>query len=232
MNRGNGFVLCLTPLVISTASAETYWLRYEGNDFPENQGWTHSWNEPNAVRWIDNGTLVIDASEERSTCDGYEGTFDFVCRPYPDAEFPEPGSQFFVRWRLKIEDFTGPTPGTGVGVYVEDGWGASFGMTDHSVRSSFEAGLTAQYEPGVFHEFELRSADMRTYELYIDGALGLSGNFYETPSSNTVIWGEKTTSSASLTRWDYLRIGIAPEPSALAAMFALLACRGVSRRRD
>jgi len=210
-------------LVVSGVSADQYWIAYEGNDFPENEGWTRLWNGPIAERWIEDGALVIDARESASTCEWYE--------QYPDVVAPEPGELFLTQWRLRIEDFAGGSLGTTVGVFADDRWAVAFHMNNDTIRSAFEPGLSAQFEPDEFHEFELRSPDMRAYELYIDDALAFEGCFWLSLNSNRIGWGETTTGSSSLSRWDYVRFGVVPEPSTTVTMLALSAAFMVGRSK-
>ena len=206
--------LMLLGCVVSTARADPYWIAYEGNDFPENEGWTRITNGPLAERWIEDGALVIDATEETSTCDWYE--------MYPEITAPEAGEEFILQWRLKIEEFTGGWLGTTVGVFADDQWAVAFTMNHDTIRSSFESEVSAQYEPDIYHEYELRSSDMRTYEMYIDGVYAFEGEYWQSIMSNTAGWGETTTGSSCLSTWDYVRLGIIPEPNSGVAMLALM----------
>ena len=215
----------------ASASAETYWLDYEGDAFPESCGWTRIWNQPFAQRAIEDGVFVLDASADRHTCDWYEHYTDNGCAwPMADVEVPDPRSYFFMQWRVKIENFVGQALGVSVGVFAPDSWALGFEINDDTVRSAFESGVSAPLEGGVFHEFEVRSSDMRAYQLYIDGSLGFEGHFYDAVRSNLITWGEGTTGASSLSSWDYLRVGVAPEPGVLASMLALAACCAVFRR--
>ena len=111
-------VLACASLFATTARAESYWIAYEGNDFPENEGWTRITNGPLAERWIEDGTLVVDTTEDRHTCDWYN--------LYPSITAPAVDEEFILQWRLKIEEFTGGGPGPTVGVYSDERWGVSF----------------------------------------------------------------------------------------------------------
>jgi hypothetical protein len=223
-------VLTFALAMALPASAETYWLRYEGDDFPENCGWTRIWNQPYADRWIEDGALVIDASADRHTCEWYEYYTDGMLWPVPPVEVGHPGSCFFIQWRAKTEEVSGAWMATTVGFFASEGWAVAFDMNSDTIRSEFESGLSALFDPGVFHDFELRSADMRTYELYIDGSLSIEGSFYHSAWSNKIVWGEGTTGSASLSRWDYFRTGIAPELGSGVALFVLMIA-ALTRRR-
>ena len=214
-----------------SASAETYWLDYEGDALPESCGWTRIWNQPFAERSIQDGVFVLDASADRHTCDWYEHYTDNGCAwPMPDAEVPDPCSHFFMQWRLKIEDFIGSPSAATVGVFTPDSWAVGFLITDQTIRSAFEQDVSASFEPNEFHEFELRSTNMRTYELYMDGSPALTGYFYDAVMTNKIVWGEDTTTGSSVSRWDYFRVGIAPEPCSSLAVIVLMAAASLARR--
>jgi hypothetical protein len=211
-------VVMATLLVISAARAEQYWIAYEGNDFPENEGWTRIWFDPQAERWIEDDALVIDSRASVSTCEWYEW--------HPDVTDPGTGEVFIAQWRLLVEEVTiGPYDPT-VGIFSDDRWAVGFHFGEERIESVFEIDVSAAFEPGLFHDFELRSPDMRTYELYIDGSLAIQGSFWLSLMSSQVGWGDTIQGAASLTRWDYFRFGVVPEPSpALLLTVAVLAKR-------
>jgi hypothetical protein len=187
----------------SRMSRGCYWLTtYEGNDYPENEGWIWSFNEPFAERWFEGGSFVVDTTGDLRTCDWYEY--------YTDVPYPEQGQQLIIQWRLKVEEFCGVFSAGGIGIRTWDSWGVGFILRDHTIQSSLEPSVIASFEAGIFHEFEMRSPDMRAYALYIDGELALEGSFIEVTSSNRIFWGESTTAGGSLCRWGYVRVGILP----------------------
>ena len=49
------FLTGLTLVLAASATAEPYWISYDGNDFPENEGWTRVLNEGGAERSIEDG---------------------------------------------------------------------------------------------------------------------------------------------------------------------------------
>ena len=200
-------------LFVSAASADPYWIAYEGNDFPENEGWTRLWNGPFAERWIEDGALVVDTTEDRHTCDWYN--------LYPSITAPSVDEEFILQWRLKIEEYTGGGAGAHVGVYSDERWGVAFSMNSDTIRSSYDQDVSAQFEPDIYHDYELRSPDMRTYEMYIDGIYAFEGDFWQSVWTNKAGWGESNTASACLCSWDYLRFGVIPELNSGAAMLSL-----------
>ncbi|UCG88004.1 MAG: hypothetical protein JSW71_05520 [Gemmatimonadota bacterium] len=213
--------LMVSAVLATVASADQYWIAYEGNDFPENEGWTRLWNGPIAERWIEDGALVIDARESGTTCEWYNW--------YPDTVGPDLGELFLLQWRVKVEDVSGDWIGVNLALFSDDCWGVGFYLTEDTIRSAYEPGVSAQFEPDEFHHFELRSSDMRSYHLYIDGAIAIEGSFWEALWSNKVLWGKSSTGTTCLSSWDYFRFGVVPEPSAGLTVIALLVAFVVTR---
>jgi hypothetical protein len=219
------FVLVAALAVLAApAGAEQYWITYEGNDFPENEGWRQMSQQPFADRWFEDGALVIDCSVSGGTNEWYE--------QYPGTVGPEAGELFIMQWRLNVEMYTNSYAGADVGVFSDDCWAMGFYMDDDLIRSAFGTGRSAEYEPGVYHEFELRSSDMRWYELYMDGELAFDGPFVETLWSNKVWWGKATSGPRSIGRWDYFRCGVVPEPNTAMLLIGMLSgALGIRLRR-
>jgi len=201
-------------VLVAQAGADEYWITYEGNDFPENEGWIRIWNPPLAERWIEEGALVIDSRASGATNEWYE--------LYPEWVNPQPGELFIARWRLRVDELTIGWRDPSVGVFGDDYWGVGFNFNEDTIESVYEDDVTAHFEPHVFHDFQLRTADMRAYELYIDGFLAIEGSFWLSLSSSRVLWGDTVSGGASLSRWDYFRFGVVPEPPSIATMLVLL----------
>jgi hypothetical protein len=201
------------------ALGSSYWVEYEGNDYPENERWTRLWNGPIAERWSEDGSLVIDARESSTTCEWYNW--------YREMVAPDLGELFLAQWRVKVEDFSGNWVGVNLALFSDDCWGVAFYLTDDTIRSAYETGVSAEFEADEFHNFELRSSDMRSYELYIDGAIAIEGSLWESLYSNKVLWGKSSTGTTCLSSWDYFRFGVVPEPNS-----ALLLGLGLLIRRD
>jgi hypothetical protein len=216
-------ILCFTLTLVLTAtsaSADEYWITYEGNDFPENQGWRRVHGAIPAQRWIEDGKLFIDSRASVSI-------FDFVKMTFNGTLDPDPGELFLMRWRLKVGEVNGFAD-PGISVTSDELYAVGLRYSEHFVFSSFEPGLFAEFEPGVFHQYELRSPDMRVYELYIDDTLAFEGMFYEQLLPTRVAWGDVFSGATSITQWDYVRFGVAPEPgSGLLVSFGLLAWRNL-----
>jgi len=206
------FLLTALGALVTIAGADQYWIAYEGNDFPENEGWLRvSYGQPE--RWIEDGCLVIDSRGSVSWVEFYQldmgGNLD-----------PGPGELFVMEWRLRIEDTNGAD--AGIAVFSDDKWGAAFHLDADTISSVFEPDTSAPFLPDVFHEYELRSSDMRSYELYIDDDLAIEGSFWFQLVESRVAWGDDVQGAASLSRWDYVRFGVVPEPRSLVLVAALL----------
>jgi hypothetical protein len=215
--------IALFALAVGTAlplAADQYWIAYEGNDFPENEGWSRYSSEPPAQRWLAGGSLFIDS---RANVDITE-SYGMIRKQGFD---PGPGETFIMRWRLKVHE--SHLWDAGVAFRSDEVYAVTFLFDEGSVISAYEPIAPAQFQPGVFHEFELRSVDMRAYELRIDGALAMEGRFFESGFFPSIGFGDIVRGGASLAEWDYLRFGVVPEPSAWLMALVALAC---IRRRD
>lgn len=198
--------LGVLSLASSGVRADEYWIAYEGDDFPENQGWTRITGPlGGAQRSIENGSLVLDSRASIRIVDAYS-------RELGGQLDPDPGELFIIQWRLKIEEVIGLRD-VAVAVFSDQNWAVALLMNEDTVFSVFEPGVTATFSPGVFHEFELRSGNMRSYKLYIDDVLAIDGFFWKSLSSSAVDWGDIVQGASSLSRWDYVRFGVVPEPS-------------------
>lgn len=204
-------IAALGTLVVP-AGAEPYWIAYEGNDFPENEGWERTFCDPNgvvgqggAIRTIEDGALVLDSRESTRIVDFYDWS-----RPV------DPGSDetFIMRWRLRVDDVPSTYPyDVSAGVFSDGYRVAAFALGESEVKSIFEPDLILSYEAGVYHTFEFRSSDMLSYTLLIDDTLTMTGDFYSVFEASRVTWGDGVQGASSLSHWDFLEFGVVPEPS-------------------
>jgi len=210
---------------VMPAGAEEYWITYEGNDLPEDEGWERNWGNwdgqyegDGAIRTLEDGILTMDSLFDL-------GVYDFAYVERPGQVDPGPGETFVMEWRALVEETTGePYFDAGVGVGSDDAWLLGFGLYPDAVVSSFED-VTVPIEPGVFHEYRAVSTDMRTYELYIDAEVALTGNFWHGLTESYLTWGDGCQGVASRTLWDYVRVGVIPEPSSFFLLLMLCASR-------
>ncbi|MEW6197344.1 MAG: PEP-CTERM sorting domain-containing protein [Planctomycetota bacterium] len=201
----------LLGAVAGAVWAEPYWIAYEGNEFPENDGWLHYASSPPAQRWLENGSLFIDSRADPNITDIYG--------MYPTSGLdPEPGETFLMTWRLNVYE-AAPWEYPGVGLRSDERYAVAFIFAEDYLWSVYEPFVLVQFTPGMFHEFELRSTDMRTYELYLDGAFAVEGAFCESLFPPGLWWGDILRGGSSFGAWDYFRFGVVPEPGTLVLMF-------------
>ena len=212
------FLAGLTLVAVSTAAAEPYWISYEGNDFPENEGWERTFcdqdgivGQGGAIRSLEDGALVLDSRESTMIVDFYE-------RRQPVD--PGSGEVFVMEWRLRVDDVSARED-PGIAIFSDDSYGLAFELSTSYIASIFESDVVISFEPGVFHSFAIRSADMRSYELTIDEALVYGGAFTEVFMSSRMNWGDGVQGAASLATWDYVRFGAIPEPSSGLVLVAM-----------
>ena len=214
------FALCAFT---ASATAEPYWIAYEGNDFPENEGWRRNINAAGgANRWIEDGALVIDSLHNAAIID------DYVIDGISD---PGPGELFVAEWRVLSEEMplsidAGVTIArTAVPGHVFFG----IGLEEVFVRRESE---TIPITPGEWHAYRMESEDMVQYTLAIDGQEVFSGLFEDQSFLQSfVLWGDMFNGAASLTRWDYVRFGVVPEPASLIHCTLAALVLAAARRR-
>ncbi len=211
------------------ARADTYWIDWEGDDWPENQGWTRVWGNwegqyegPGASRTLEDGILTYDSLYD-------VGVYDFSRIHRPGQTDPGPGELFVAEWRLKVSQVVGRADPT-VGICSDDAWclGLEFGYD--RLYSVFEDYLAIPFEGGAFHCYRVVSPNMQTYALYIDDQLARQGTFAHLVVSSEISWGDGVQGAASLHSWDYFRFGVVmPEPSSVLLLVLSVVCCG--RRR-
>ena len=200
----------------STAGAEPYWIAYEGNDFPENEGWTRITYYGEANRRIEDGVLVIDSLHDRHIEDL------LVMNRWMD---PDSGELFVAEWRLMIgAGTTGPDAGVFIARSFMPG-SVHIGFTPDQAWIGHD-NLFFDVEPGVFHTYRFESEDMIAYDFFIDDQWVYEGAFLW-PASNqsSISFGDQFNGWASISYWDYFRFGVVPEPTTsmlLLVLFGLM----------
>ncbi len=215
-------LFCLGATAIGLG--DQYWVSYEADGtYPEDAGWTRYALGGGAQRWFEDGALVIDSLADPGITEVYAWS-------RPGNLDPARGQVFTAQWRLCISDIAGLW-GPTVGVY-SDQQKAVFLQFEWDGVHIGGVGTVATFEPGVFHDFELRSADMLTYDLYIDNVLAYSGSFWSSVTASLVSWGENSLGFGSVARWDSFRFGVVvPEPCGVwLASLASLAVLKARRR--
>ncbi|MEW6251637.1 MAG: hypothetical protein AB1716_13400 [Planctomycetota bacterium] len=188
--------------------AEQYWIRWEGDDLPENQGWTRVWGNwqgqyqgPGAYRTLENGVLTYDSLYD-------PGVYDYNEIRRIAATDPQSGEKFSMEWRLRVEQVTAWAGDPTVVVSSDDAWVFALWFAYDTAYSSFEGWAEVPFTPGVFHTFIFVSPDMRTYELFVDGELRRTGTLRRSVGPSQVAWGEGVQGVASVHHWDYFHFGV------------------------
>jgi hypothetical protein len=207
------FAVAALGVLVAQAGADEHWITYEGNDFPENEGWERVTYNGEANRWIEDGALVIDSLHDPHVEDlaKMERWMD------PDA-----GELFVAEWRLLVE---APSTGYDAGVAIARSFLPGFVFFGFGPDRAWNAldNLFFDIEPGIYHTYRFESEDMVDFDFFIDAQLSQEGAFLW-PSSNqsSVGFGDQFDGWASLSHWDYFRFGVIPEPSgSLLALTAL-----------
>jgi len=92
------FLIALSCAGFPVATAEQYWIAWEGDDFPENEGWTRYTRAGGAERSLEDGTLILDGTASTEIVDIYYIQTGVV---------PDPGEQFLLDWRLRVDQVEG-----------------------------------------------------------------------------------------------------------------------------
>jgi hypothetical protein len=218
------FVLAALGVLVGTAGAEPYWITYEGNDLPENEGWGRSWGNDDgqyhgdgAVRTLEDCILTMDSLYDLRV-------YDYAYRYLYGAVDPDPGELFIAEWRVQVDKTTGDGYDALVGFASDEAHLLSFGLFPDHVESIWEDGVTLSIAPGVFHAYRLETWDMASYELYIDGVLVREGTFWQGSLESKLGWGDAVSGAANRSHWDYVRMGVVPEPCSLLLLTGMWIC--------
>jgi hypothetical protein len=219
--------VCVGLLTLGGVAAlgTPYWITYEGNDFPENEGWERVTYYGEANRWIEDGALVIDSLHDRHIED--------LARMQRWMD-PDPGELFVAEWRLLVDEgSTGYDAGVAICRSFMPGH-VHFGFSPDEAWVGLD-NLAFDVEPGVYHTYRFESQNMVDYAFFIDDQLVQHGVFHDAASNQSkIVFGDLANGSASRSHWDYLRFGAIPEPSALVLALTLLCAssRVQGRRQD
>jgi hypothetical protein len=216
------FGMCVLGLLAGAARGELYWIAYEGDVFPEEEGWRRETVGTPPERSLVDGSLVIDSRPHWDTTDTYAMLPEHGLDPADDEAF-------VGEWRLRVED--SHLWAAAVQISSDDGHSVIFLIGKDSLLSYYEPDVLVALEAGVFHEFTLSSADMRTYALEIDGELAAEGSFFDSLFPGSVAgFGDLVPGGGCLAWWDYFRFGAVPEPSAFVILIAALGVLTRGRR--
>jgi hypothetical protein len=209
------FVLALA-FGVASARADEYWVAYEGNDFPENEGWNRLYGdgqwppEDEPDRWIEDGELVIDTSRD-------DQLWEYYWLPLTD---PGIGETFVAEWRVRSEILSGQRD-NGV-VFARDAFAAHVGfhLQPNGLLVSTE-GVIIPLDPSISHTYRFESSDMDSYRLFIDGDVAHESHFEtDTLLQSYTAGGAGTVGASSISHWHYYRYGVVPEPRSVS-LFAL-----------
>lgn len=203
----------LTAWLSVPVLATPFWVAYEGDDLPTNQGWSRSTFGPPATITQSNGLLRIDGRSSIETAD--------VFRMYPSDINPESGEYFVFEWSVLVLEANGILDrDVGVTVVGNGFWTLGFEMNETSIESGLEVDRLAHIAPNEFHSYRVISSDMREYSLFIDDQLAMQGRFFYGTSGPFVSFGDNVIGASSDAVWDYVRFGVVPEPSSLTLLIA------------
>ena len=231
MKRHLSFVIL--SVAAAVASANQYYVGYEGNDLPESEpGWVRYHGDENgsqggALRYIEtdpngNSYLVIDSLRNQMI-------YDYA--QYGRQMDPGQGELFVAEWRVKILEHYG-WYNSGLGFASDTGNLQAFYYSfDHIARSQ---GGTYPISAGEFHSYRFESPDMAHYVLWIDDQEVWNGTW-------DIIGGVVFSSAGfgdpiqggggrSLAEWDYFRFGVVPEPSSMVLILLVCVCAAAHRR--
>jgi len=223
------FALGLTLLLAGALPgiAAPFWVAYEGNDYPENEGWVRNYGNEigpgvgGAERTVEDGVLTIDSLRD-------DWIFDFSRHRFQSD--PAPGETFVAEWRVFVDPRSDVGDAEVVIARGAEPAHVAFELASDSVRV-LPGDVTVPLAPEQFHRFRFESQDMQTYTLQIDDALTLDGYFEDfTLLQGFVVFGDGVQGRQSRSQWDYFRYGIVPEPGASHWAMCVLAIL-ISRRR-
>jgi hypothetical protein len=147
-----------------SATAEPYWITYEGNDLPENEGWERHWGNDEgahegdgAIRTVEDGILTMDSLYDLRV-------YDYACHYLYGELDPDPGELFVAEWRGLVDEVLGDHYDAKVGISSDDDWQLGIACFPDHILSKFED-VEIPIEPGMFHEYRVLSWDMQTYDL-------------------------------------------------------------------
>jgi hypothetical protein len=212
-------------LSVPMALGDQFWVAWEGDDWPENQGWTRYTRAGGAVRTLENGELTIDSMADWHIVDEY------LIRRTMELG---PGEHFRAEWALRVDDVLWRDDPS---LFITAGeLGAvclSYGESD--IYSILESRRIAEFDPGIAHEYSFVSADFIDYTLLVDGQAVYQGAFMAPWPTSGMCWGDTGEGDSSVSTWTHVRFGIVPEPRTVAligltGLCALLLARPKSRR--
>ncbi len=207
---------------------------YDGNDYPENEGWTRYTYDPNSQldRGVRDGIFTLDTLASGLIYDYYVVT--------DPALTPGTGQTLLASWRMRVTD--GATgwywSDTMVVIENEAEEHASFYIGTDFISELGDINIPPHLlpiEPQVWHTYLFVSDDLLSYRFYVDGVFAFEswlhgGSWSEGPA---VAWGDAGQGAvSSRSEWDYVQVQVVPESSVLTSIAVLFAVTGFRSRGD
>jgi hypothetical protein len=223
-------IFVLAGLALTPAGASNiYTVAYEGDTMPEQGG---TW----ARHYYVGATRTIETDGQGNNylkLDSYNGWYIYDYYVHTRQISPsEPDERFFAEWRVLISAAHAYAD-HGLGVAADDGHTINYKYRVDAIWDAFD-GWTAPIEPGVFHTYRIESANLVSYQLFVDGTLVRNALSFDGLGGGFAAFGDSASGgqSGSTSVWDYVRFGVyeVPEPvsALLLAVVAVCAC---DRRR-
>jgi hypothetical protein len=220
---GKGLIAAVILIGWLASPARGYYIDYEGDVFPEDDGWTLIGDSPNPDQYshsIEDGVYTIDAAAEGGAFISYEKSFTANT------------NQIIYEWRIGSSNNDGSTVfnGTLLGDYKKsvfivglhkDYVDAHF-FEDYS-SPTFEY-ICSQLENAPFHIIQIIS-NGALYSYFIDG-IPIGTYTLQDPVNVTqkITWGfmKNSHNIPTTSKWDYVRVNTVPEPSNILMMLGTL----------
>lgn len=196
-------VLLVVLAAAPPAPAAEWWRSWSGSCFPEAVGYFHGGQYDPAKRWLNDGMLWIDSREPY-------GRYSYYMIQPQEPFGPGPNEVFIMRWRLQVFQ-SGRYGDASVFVSSDEGYASGLWFEPDKLWVSSGRLYSLPITPGVFHDYEFRSKDMRQYDLYLDGAFLLHEVFYAAPPDPRFGWGDGS-SGRGLSTWDSFEVGVKTLP--------------------
>jgi len=204
---------------------------FEGDSFPEDEGWIRSDRLYLADRYLADGWLVQTPLALEGNNWGQDDFYAYSLAPFDGAD------AFFLEWRMDTTGLREEMFDVAPASIVLGGYrGVLYHFTiarDQVLFRQFSLDHNVRYDiaPDVPHDYRLELYGEERYELYIDGDLidaGVPEGAFPTEDS-VLKFGARATYVDSTTRWDYIRFGTIPEPA--TGILLLCASAVLLRRR-
>lgn len=191
-------------MAAGVVEADEFWIEYDGNVPPEQDGWTR----------YHNGGPVMLASQPING-GGYAWVIDTLAYPQTYNHYTrdvglvllKPGENFVAEWRVMVHGSIDDSWLNIADMNLSGGFGATFGQSSCQI-----AGTTFAITPLEFHTYRVESSDLKTFHFSLDGK---PLSIYTSPVSMAgvrVLFGDWTSGGfgtpTSRGFWDYVHFGV------------------------